>query len=159
MIDDPIDLDLAYHVDELREDSLRISAAARWIVEQFGLRELSASIAVVDDPTIHELNRQHLDHDWPTDVISFVFSSLEGVVDGEVIASADTARRLSTVAGWSAEDELLLYIVHGLLHLAGLDDIQAEERQQMRLAEMRCLQALGIDYTLEHIHRWDELST
>ncbi len=130
------------------DDSDRYRQAAVWVANRFGLKELDVSIAIVDDPTIHQLNREHLEHDWPTDVISFVFEvdPSKTHIEGEIIASMDTAVRMSPEAGWSPEDELLLYIVHGLLHLAGLDDIQPEDQLAMRAAERECLLALGVNH-------------
>jgi len=124
------------------------------------LAKLDVSIAIVDDPTIHQLNREHLDHDWPTDVISFIFEADEETasVEGEIVASIDTATRLAQTAGWSAEDELLLYIIHGLLHLAGLDDIEPEDQVEMRVAERDCLLALGVPGADKHLERFSDVS-
>ena len=153
-----IDLEVEYHVPAATRDDARFHLAAKWIVDRFQLNSLTASISIVGDPTIHRLNREHLDHDWPTDVISFVFDSTEGNIDGEIIASIDTATRLSQQAGWSAADELLLYIIHGLLHLAGLDDISPDDRLQMRQTERACLLALSVPFAQNHLDRWDRIS-
>jgi probable rRNA maturation factor len=80
------------------------------------------SIAVVDDRSIHELNRQFLDHDYPTDVLSFPLVAAGNHLEGEIVVSVDTAAREAAEVGWSTEDELLLYVVHGALHLAGFAD-------------------------------------
>lgn len=154
----PIDVDLKYHVSSVPADETRIHAAVEWVLKHFDLQQLTVSIAIVDDPTIHELNRVHLDHDWPTDVISFVFENEAGKVNGEIIASADTASKLAAAAGWDPADELLLYIVHGLLHLAGMDDIEEEARKQMRCQEQMCLIDLQVAGAEGHLDRWDEVS-
>lgn len=150
-----IELDIVYHLadgDDMLPDQEdpRIAAAARWIAEQFALRKLYASIAIVDDQTMRQLNAERLGHDWPTDVISFVLDEFDDRVEGEVIASAETAAQVCSVAGWRAMDELLLYIVHGLLHVAGMDDIEPEDRQAMRLMERECLLALGLAQAEQH---------
>ncbi len=151
-------LEIEYHVDSTTADDDRFNKAAAWIAGRFGLKTLSASVSIVDDPTIHRLNREHLDHDWPTDVISFVFENEDGHVDGEIIASIDTATRLAAQAGWPPADELLLYVIHGLLHLSGLDDLTPEDRHQMRQTERDCLLALGISAAQNHLDRWDSIS-
>ncbi|MDX1928270.1 MAG: rRNA maturation RNase YbeY [Pirellulaceae bacterium] len=153
-----IDLDIEYHVPTENEDRARFHQAAEWIVKRFQLKGITASISIVDDPTIHRLNREHLDHDWPTDVISFVFDDEDGQIDGEIIASIDTAARLAQQAAWPTADELLLYIIHGLLHLAGLDDINPEDRDNMRKAERDCLLALAVPTAQNYLDRWDSIS-
>ncbi len=102
------------------------------------------SVAVVDDPTIHTLNREHLQHDYPTDVISFLFQAQAESLDGEVIVSADTARSVAAEMGWPAENELLLYIVHGALHLVGYDDQSDTDRREMRNRERHYLARFGL---------------
>ncbi len=153
-----IDLEIEYHVESATADDARFRQAAQWVVERFQLQSLTASISIVDDATIHRLNREHLDHDWPTDVLSFVFDNGQGHIDGEIIASIDTAARLAQQAACSTDDELLLYIIHGLLHLAGLDDTAPDTRLQMREAEQACLTDLAIPTASTHLARWDSVS-
>ena len=157
-----IELDLAQHLaaptpPEETVDQQLVDAAAEWVCKNYKIETLTVSVSIVDDPTIHALNNEHLQHDWPTDVISFVFSSENGVVDGEIIASVDTARRLAEQTEWRTKDELLLYIVHGLLHLAGLDDQTDDQQEEMRQAEQRCLVELGIQGADSHINRWEDI--
>jgi len=153
-----IDLDIEYYVDSVYDDSQRIRLAASWIAQHYGFDRFQASISIVGDDEIREVNRTELKHDWATDVISFVIEMGDKVVDGEVIASVDTAARLHQAAGWSVEDELLLYVVHGLLHVAGLDDLDESQRREMRAAEQACLLALGVAHAAELLDRWDNIS-
>src|SRR4029450_4248528 len=81
-----------------------------------------SSSAVGDEKTIHELNRRHLDHDWPTDVLSFVLEDDGEHLEGEVLLSADTAATAADELGNSAAEEQLLYVIHGMLHLVGYND-------------------------------------
>ena len=122
----------------------RLSDAARLILVDFGIRTGSVSLAIVDDPTIHELNRRYLHHDYPTDVLSFVYQQQSNHLEGEVIVSADTAARVATRYGWSLCDELLLYIIHGTLHLVGLDDQNDQDRAKMRQWESKYLRHFGL---------------
>lgn len=117
-------------------------------------------LAIVDDAAIHVVNREHLQHDYPTDVISFVYSADESgrildahpnaprgqglVLDGELVVSAETALRLAPEHGWKPQEELALYIVHGLLHLCGYDDLTEGEKGHMRRREREILKLWGL---------------
>lgn len=126
-------------------DPARFVQAARKVLEEAGIRRGSLSLAVVDDAEMHRLNRLHLEHDYPTDVLSFLLENpSEEELEGEVIVSADTADREARLYGWSLTDELLLYVIHGCLHLVGHDDHADEDREQMRLAEKQVLECFGL---------------
>ena len=121
------------------------TAIVRKILGDAGYRGGSISIAVVDDGQIHQLNRQYLDHDYPTDVLSFLLESdpATGYLEGEVIVSEETATQSAADYGWKPEAELLLYVIHGMLHLTGLDDQTPESRTAMQAAETRYLNQAG----------------
>lgn len=128
----------------LRVDRRRLTAAVRSALADQPLTAGQISLAVVDDPSMHRLNRQFLAHDYPTDVLSFVLEQSDGYLEGEVIVSADRARAECQRYGWGPVEELLLYVVHGVLHLAGYDDLQPAPRRRMRRQEKACLARLGI---------------
>jgi probable rRNA maturation factor len=107
------------------------------------IRRANVSIVVVDDRTIHRLNRRFLNHDEPTDVITFSLEEGDSV-DGEIITSADTAAAAAKRFGWTMADELLLYAVHGALHLAGYDDQAPTQRRKMRSRERWYLAKFGL---------------
>jgi probable rRNA maturation factor len=138
-------IELSNEQESLAFDETRLKQAAEGILREAGFSEGSLSIAIVDDPTIHQLNRQFLAHDYPTDVLSFLLEHEGSRLEGEVIASADTALRTAQQLGWPAADELLLYVVHGTLHLIGHDDATDDLRAAMRAAERRCLARFGIE--------------
>ena len=110
------------------------------------------SIAIVDDPTIRMLNKQYLDHDYETDVISFALDYQEstGELVGQLIVSTDTAQRMANEFGGNMQDELLLYVVHGTLHLVGYDDKDPSVVDEMRDAEKKYLAAFNVQ------HRWSK---
>lgn len=87
---------------------------------------------IVDDRAIRELNRQYLGCDRATDVISFPG---DGDLLGEIACSVDTAKRQARSRGVSLIDELRLHAVHGLLHLAGYDDLSLPKWRKMKKAE------------------------
>jgi probable rRNA maturation factor len=117
--------------------------AATAVLQDSAFSSAAISLAVVDDETIHELNRRHLDHDWPTDVLSFVLEGDGDHLEGEVILSADTAATVAEELGNRAAEEQLLYVIHGMLHLVGYDDKSDADAEEMRAAEARYLQQFG----------------
>jgi probable rRNA maturation factor len=126
----------------------------RMTLQAEGVRAAQVSIALVTDPAMHDLNRRHLQHDYPTDVLSFLLSAppsdepdADGVaapLEGELIVSTDTAVRQAAEYGWPPDAELTLYIVHGVLHLCGHDDHTTADRRRMRARERAILQTWGL---------------
>jgi probable rRNA maturation factor len=144
-------IQFACECDSVELDEAQARGAIESILADAGVGRGSISVAVVDDPLIHELNRRYLEHDYPTDVLSFVLEREADLLEGEVIVSADTARRTAQRLGWPAEHELLLYIVHGTLHLAGYDDLDPESKACMRQQERRVLARAGIEARYESV--------
>ena len=93
-------------------------------------------VVLVDDREIARLHRRFLGMRAPTDVLTFA--------DGEIVVSAETAAREAHRRGHAPLDELLLYVVHGALHLRGHDDRTKAARARMRAAERRALARLGL---------------
>ncbi|MDJ0975752.1 MAG: rRNA maturation RNase YbeY [Planctomycetota bacterium] len=115
---------------------------AAFAAERAG-REAELSFLVVDDAQMQQINREQLGHDYPTDVISFPLEA-EPVLMGDVVVSAETARREAAERGHPAYHELVLYAVHGVMHLLGYDDHSPDDRRRMRRAERAALKALGL---------------
>lgn len=89
------------------------------------LPEIEASI--VTDKVIGQVHEDFLGDPTPTDVITFHH--------GEIIVSADTAAREGPLHGLTFDEELLLYLIHGLMHLGGWDDHEPEEAAQMKVLQ------------------------
>jgi probable rRNA maturation factor len=141
---DGFELSLANQQSLHAVDEPRLLAAARGVLEDSRFTSAAVSLAVVDDPAIHALNRRFLNHDFPTDVLSFVLDEQNGHLEGEVIISADTAAAAAVEWGWSAADEQLLYVIHGMLHLVGYRDKIPADAARMRSAEQRHLRRYGV---------------
>ncbi|HEX4145742.1 MAG TPA: rRNA maturation RNase YbeY [Pirellulales bacterium] len=129
----------------LAVDEERLRQAVENVLLAAGIATAEVSVAIVDDATIHRLNVEFLEHDYPTDVLSFLLERSGDQLEGEIIASADTATRNATQYGWSAADELLLYVIHGALHLVGHDDATDELEAVMRAAEAEQLGRFGLE--------------
>src|SRR5206468_173197 len=121
-----------------------LASLARRVLRAQGVVAATLSIALVDDATIRTINARHLGHDWPTDVISFPLSDPgEPVLAGELVVSAEMAAATAVEIGVDPRDELALYVVHGLLHLCGYDDVSETEAAAMRRREDELLAARG----------------
>ncbi len=127
-----IKVDVANCQPRMAIDANRLVKTTKAILAEHGPERCEISLTVVDDAAMHRLNRQYLQHDYPTDVLSFPLEQDDGRLEGEVIVNADMACRAAAQYGWSAENELLLYVIHGLLHLVGFDDHDDLDRKSMR---------------------------
>ena len=96
-----------------------------------------------DDATIHRINKQFLDHDEPTDVITFPYSAGKEL-QGELVLGVEVALREAADRGHPPQTELSLYVIHGLLHLVGYDDKDGHDRRMMRARESDHLELLGL---------------
>ena len=101
--------------------------ALKTLSTELGVEDKQLTVVLVDDEEIHELNREHLGVDSPTDVLSFPLFELgdEGFPDvshlGDVVISLDTAQRQADAAGHTLETEVATLAAHGLTHLLGYD--------------------------------------
>nr|WP_318835930.1 rRNA maturation RNase YbeY [Desulfuromonas versatilis] len=114
---------------------------ARRILSASGCPDAELSVVVVDDEQIRDLNRDYLQRDKPTNVISFAMQEGDGAglnpeILGDVVISADTAARDAAEAGVSFESELYFLLLHGILHLLGYDHERGTE-EQARIMEER----------------------
>ncbi|MCG8451009.1 MAG: rRNA maturation RNase YbeY [Pirellulales bacterium] len=140
----PFRILVANEQSALAVDGQRLQSAVHSVLESSSYTSGMISIAVVDDPTIQGLNRQFLEHDYPTDVLSFVLEDRCPHLEGELVVSTDTAARNAEQYGWPAADELLLYVIHGCLHLVGYRDTQPAEKANMLAAELAQLRKLAV---------------
>jgi probable rRNA maturation factor len=147
----PLTIELNDEGQSRKIDRARLNKAVRLVLKDAGIKSGELSIAVVGDERMHELNRQYLGHDYPTDVLSFLLESdpEQKSLEGQIIVSSDYAAREAARYGWTADDELLLYVIHGCLHLIGHDDTTPEAKQAMREAEANYLAQFGLTHRFE----------
>lgn len=136
------DAEEIFAASELRQSDLASAVVAAAKVG--GCDQVTVGVRVTMDAAIRPINRQFLKHDYATDVISFPYNWVPPRVEGELVVSIETAVAQAATAGWSVREELLLYVVHGTLHLVGLDDTTDPSRSEMRRAENTALASLRI---------------
>ena len=136
-------------------DERRVREVVGTVLSREGVESFEVSVGLVDDEAIHAINRRFLSHDHPTDVLSFRLDETLPLdessprsdvtrLQGEIVISAETALRVASEIGAAFEDELTLYLVHGLLHLCGYDDHHTEDRLRMRQRETTLLNLWNI---------------
>lgn len=125
-------------------DRKHMREVVRLVLQGEGISDAEISLAFVDNPTIHRLNRQFLDHDEPTDVLSFPLSDSGKKLSGELVLGAEVAQQRAQELGHEVQAELSLYVIHGLLHLCGYDDHDPEAAREMRRREKHYLAQLGL---------------
>lgn len=107
----------------------RVAELARGVLRSERVRDALLSVAFVSDRAIAALNRRHLGHAGPTDVISFGFDRAgDGPVVGDIYIAPAVARRNAERHGRPMREELARLVVHGTLHVLGYDHPEHEDR-------------------------------
>jgi probable rRNA maturation factor len=122
---------------------LRRASVRRLVHQVLRAEEVTSArivLAFVDNEVIHRVNREHLSHDYPTDVITFPYASTENSIHGEIVVSTEFAASQAPQYGHSVEHEVMLYIIHGLLHLVGYDDHETRDARRMKRRQEQLLQ-------------------
>jgi probable rRNA maturation factor len=112
-------------------------------LRQFHVRRAQVSICVTDDKGISRVNRKYLGHKGSTDVISFDLSEEKGPRVIDLVVNAELAARQAHNRGHAGEAELTLYVVHGLLHCLGFDDLKKTGARRMHIMEDDILRKHG----------------
>lgn len=123
-------------------DQAVITAWVGAVAATYGRRTGDINYIFVDDEEILRVNRQFLQHDYYTDIITFDNSSSSKFISGDLFISLDTVRTNAEGLGLPYEQELHRVVIHGILHLCGLNDKGPGERELMEAAENRALALL-----------------
>jgi len=92
-------------------------------------------VIFVDDNEIHRLNREYLNHDYTTDVITFTINEEVDDFDAEIYISVDTAKKQAEEYKVTLHNEVRRLAIHGALHIVGYDDSTDELRSKMQIKE------------------------
>ena len=121
------------------------SAWIKAVAASYGKRVGSIAYIFCNDDKILEVNRQYLQHDYYTDIITFDYCDDElmmgkkDTISGDLFISLDTVRSNAELQGTTYEEELHRVIIHGILHLCGINDKGPGEREIMEAAENKAL--------------------
>ena len=135
---------ITYNVDGVKMPKIRKRDTSAWIkavAATYGRKVGEIGYMFVDDEKILEVNREYLGHDYYTDVIAFDYDE-DNVVSGDIVISLDTVRTNAEQFGKSYDDVLHRVIIHGILHLCGINDKGPGEREIMEAAENKALAML-----------------
>ena len=117
------------------------TAWIRRVAETYGKRVGEVGYMFVDDEKILEVNNEYLGHDYYTDIITFDYCEGD-TLNGDLVISLDTVRTNAEKFGKPYDEELHRVIIHGILHLCGINDKGPGEREIMEAAENRALSML-----------------
>jgi len=117
------------------------TAWIRRVAETYGKRVGEVGYMFVDDEKILEVNNEYLGHDYYTDIITFDYCEGD-TLNGDLVISLDTVRTNAEKFGKPYDEELHRVIIHGILHLCGINDKGPGEREIMEAAENRALSIL-----------------
>ena len=132
---------ITYNSEGVRMPKIKKRDTSAWIkavAASYGRKVGEIGYLFVDDEKILEVNREYLGHDYYTDVITFDYDEDDTVI-GDIVISLDTVRSNAQLFGKTYEEELYRVIIHGILHLCGINDKGPGEREIMEAAENKAL--------------------
>ena len=132
---------IAYYAEDIQLPAIKkkaVSGRIKAVAETYGKKTGDISYIFCSDEKILEVNRQYLQHDYYTDIITFDYCQGDRL-SGDLFISLDTIRTNAEQFGAAYDDELHRVIIHGILHLCGINDKGPGEREIMEEAENKAL--------------------
>ncbi len=146
-------IDLIDETEGAPLDRERIQRVVDAALAEEGMTGCALTVLIVDDAESARLHREHFGDPDPTDVMTFPDGSVDPqsglTLLGDLAVGAEVAVRAAADRGRRATDELTLYVLHGLMHIIGYDDLDPAERQEMWDAQRRILAGVGIELEAE----------
>ena len=136
---------ITYSAENVRMPKIRRRDITAWIkavAKNYGKKVGEIGYLFVDDEKILEVNNEYLGHDYFTDIITFDYDEGD-TINGDLIISLDTVRSNAQLFGKTYEEELHRVIIHGILHLCGINDKGPGEREIMEREENKALAMLA----------------
>lgn len=135
---------IQYIAENIKMPALEKQKVNKWIKDvaaDYGKKVGDIAYLFCTDERILEVNKQYLEHDYFTDIITFDYSE-RNIISGDIFISLETVKSNSEEFGVSFKDELHRIIIHGILHLCGQNDKTPELRQEMTNKENKALEKL-----------------
>ena len=134
---------ITYNTENVGMPDIRLRLTSQWVkqvAQSYGRKVGEVAYVFVDDAEILRVNRQYLQHDYYTDIITFDYCEGD-TISGDLFISLDTVRSNAAELGVPYDQELRRVIIHGILHLCGINDKGPGEREIMEAAENKALEA------------------
>ena len=132
---------ITYNADGVKMPQIKKRETTAWIkavAATYGRRIGEIGYMFVSDEKILETNKEYLGHDYYTDIITFDYDEGD-MINGDIVISLDTVKSNSEVQHTEYDEELHRVIIHGVLHLCGINDKGPGEREIMEAAENKAL--------------------
>ena len=132
---------ITYNAEDVKLPTIKKRETTRWIKKvaaTYGRKVGEIGYMFVNDKKILEVNNEYLGHDYYTDVITFDYCEGD-ILNGDMVISLDTVRTNAEKFGKTYEEELYRVIIHGILHLCGINDKGPGEREIMEENENKAL--------------------
>ncbi len=132
---------ITYSSENVKMPKIRKRDTSAWIKKvaaSYGRKVGEVGYLFCDDEKILEVNKEYLQHDYYTDIITFDYDE-DDVINGDLVISLDTVRTNAELFNKAYEEELYRVIIHGILHLCGINDKGPGEREIMEAAENKAL--------------------
>lgn len=136
---------ISYQTEGVKMPTIKRRETTAWIkavAATYGKKVGDIAYIFCNDEKILEVNREYLQHDYYTDIITFDYSE-GGTISGDMFISLDTVKSNSELVGAAYTQELHRVIIHGILHLCGINDKGEGEREIMEACENKALAMLG----------------
>ena len=133
---------ITYNTENVGMPDIRRRLTSQWVkqvAQSYGRKVGEVAYVFVDDEEILRVNRQYLQHDYYTDIITFDYCEGD-TISGDLFISLDTVRSNAAELGVPYGQELRRVIIHGILHLCGINDKGPGEREIMEAAENKALE-------------------
>ena len=132
---------ITYNAEDVKLPTIKKRETTRWIKKvaaTYGRKVGEIGYMFVNDEKILEVNNEYLGHDYYTDVITFDYCEGD-ILNGDIVISLDTVRTNAEKFGKTYEEELYRVIIHGILHLCGINDKGPGEREILEENENKAL--------------------